>query len=120
MNKYYETEFPKGTPEEPKSIDEYQERVNPTLKEHNKKIVNNDIYSLLKVALIVLGIGLIVLSYLVYDGKFQTEINCPSPQNISIPSCPSCPTIPSCPSCSNICDVNFPDSLEIKYKNETE
>jgi len=97
----------------------WEKDTKPKLKEYGKTIVNDKWYNLLKTTLICLIIGIAVVGYMAYDGKFKTEIEIP---DCVCPECPTltCPEIPACPTCSNICDVDFPNSLEITLGNETE
>ncbi len=114
----------KPLPTAPKNVEEYETRANSTLKEHNRRIVKDDYYKLMKSALIGLGIFCGILLYLLYGGYMTDEIEIPPCPNISIPSCPdapacNCPSCPicNCPACHNMCD--YPDEISITITNQT-
>jgi len=104
----------------PQSVSEYTENANPKLKKFGKKIVNENYYNLLKIVVIIFGIGIIILGYAIYNDSFKTDIPpCPI-----IPSCPTCPDIkiPSCPTnnCAVTCgDIQFPSSFNVNLVNQT-
>lgn len=110
----------------PKTIEEYEERTNPKLKEYKRAIVDTERYEIInkKWYKFIKGLGivfilvLVVFAYLAYDGKFKSELICP---NVTLPNCPSC----SCPNCNltcaaitcpkvqNNCTCNFPKSINM-------
>ena len=111
----------KPLPNNPRTVEEYEEKANPDLKAHNRRIVKNDYYQLMKSALIGLGIFCGVLLYLIYNGYINDEVIIPACPNFSCPdipenvACPemNCPIIPPCPICHNICNVEFPSELNV-------
>jgi len=89
---------------------------NRNAKPFNKQIVNKDFYTLIKIALIGLGIFCIVLLLLIYNGYTTDKISCPNM------TCPPCPENVPCPNseCAVTCgDCNFPSDLNLNINNET-
>lgn len=107
-------------------IKEYEEEAKPALKEYGRRIVKQNYFDLMKYGLIIMAIFVVVFGYMAFQGKFQTEVICPTP-NITIPSCPAAPACPACPELScpanNInfsCgDTYFPDSLSVQLENNS-
>lgn len=88
------------------------------------KIIDNRIYVILKLSVIILLIILITcFVYLGVNDKFKSYTDCGNTtlvcEGIVIPECPECPKCPT-----TVCDVScpdfeFPDDLTIKLKNSS-
>jgi len=108
-------------PQNPQQVvNDYTEKTNPKLQEYNRRIVNKNTYDLMKILIYVLIGGIVIFGYLTLEGKFQSEISCPSapacPNNVPCPLCPNFPNL-SFPDCTNTC--NFPNSININLSNST-
>lgn len=108
----------------PTNMQEFDKQANQRLKPVNRKVVDRNVYELIKWSLWIFVGLVLVLGYAVLNDSFKSEISCPScPTPATIPPCPECP---SCPNISNNCDVqcsnlscNFPSNLNIKLENSS-
>jgi len=115
-------EDPEGSINEQK-VNEWINKSEPILNKYEKRIVDNQEYSLLekrynlfKILVILFAIACLVFGFMAYDDKFKTDVVC---ESTIIPECPDC-ICPNCPDLScptqdiNISyNITFPNNLNI-------
>ena len=107
--------------------------INEQYKEHKLELVKKEdlrkqkVKTILKsvISSIIILIGILalagVLLYGTYEDKFSPNVFCGNTtieNNVNYDT--PCPTIPKCPACSNVCELDFPDEIEVTIKNETD